>query len=62
MRDIVAPNAQLGLGDIAFKGIDVNYNQFDMKKIEEDTGYKNKVSFEEGIRMTAEYIRKEEGL
>lgn len=62
MRDIVAPNTELGLGDIPFKGSNVDYNQFNMKQIEKDTGYKNKVSFEEGIRMTAEYIRKEEGL
>jgi len=62
MKDIVAPDAELGLGDIPFKGVSVNYNQFDMKQIEKDAGYHNKVSFEEGIRMTAEYIRKEEGL
>ena len=62
MRDIVAPNSELGLGDIQFKGVSVNYNQFDAKKIEKDTGYRNKVSFEDGIRITAEYIRKEEGL
>ena len=62
MRDIVAPNAELGLGDIPFNGVSVNYDQFDVKKIEQDTGYRNKVSFEDGIRKTAEYIRKEEGL
>lgn len=62
MRDAVAPDAELGLGDIPFKGVSVNYNQFDMKQVERDTGYKNKVSFEDGIKMTAEYIRKEERL
>lgn len=62
MRDIVAPSAQIGIGEIPFKGISINYNQFNLKQIEIDTGYKNKVSFEDGIRMTAEYIRKEEGL
>lgn len=62
MRDIVAPDVELGLGDIPFKGVSVNYNQFDMKQIEKDTGYKNKVTFDDGIRMTMEYIRKEEGL
>ena len=62
MRDIVAPNAELGLGDIAFTGVSIDYSQFDMKKIEKDTGYKNKVSFEAGIKMTAEHIRKEEGI
>lgn len=60
MRDIVAPEQELGLGDIPFKGVSVNYNQFDMKQIEKDTGYKNKVSFEEGIKKTAEYIRQVE--
>jgi len=62
MRDVVAPDAVLGLGDISFKGVNINYNQFELKKIEKNTGYKNKVSFEDGIRMTTDYIRKEEGL
>lgn len=59
MRDIVAPDAELGLGDLPFNGIDISYNQFDLKKVERDTGYKNQISFVEGIRMTADYIREE---
>ena len=62
MRDIVAPGAELGLGDIPFKGVSVDYSQFKLKQIEKDTGFRNKVSFEDGIRMTADYIRAEEGL
>lgn len=62
MRDIVDPDAELGLGDIPFKGININYNQFELKRVEKDTGYKNRISFEEGIRITAEYIKKEEKL
>lgn len=62
LRDIVAPDSEIGLGDIPFKGVSVNYNQFDMKKVANDTGYSNKVSFEEGIRMTAAYIKREECL
>lgn len=58
MRDIVAPDAVLGLGEIPFKGVSVNYNQFDMKQIERDTGYINKIPFEKGISMTADYIRR----
>lgn len=57
MRDIVDPEVELGLGDIPFKGVDISYDQFDLKKVERDTGYKNEVPFAEGIRMTAEYIR-----
>ena len=59
MRDIVDPEAELGLGDIPFKGVDISYDQFDLKKVERDTGYKNEISFREGIRMTAEYIKGE---
>lgn len=57
MRDIVAPGAELGLGDFEFKGIDISYNQFKLKKVEEDTGYKNQVPFAHGIKMTADWIR-----
>lgn len=62
MRDIVAPGAELGFGDIPFKGVDIDYSQFILKQVEKDTGYVNKISFEEGIRMTADYIKNEEGL
>ena len=57
MKNIVNPEAEIGLGDITFKGKDISYSQFDLKKVEKDTGYKNKISFAEGIKMTAEYIR-----
>ena len=62
MRDVVAPGAELGLGDVPFNGISIDYNQFDLKRVEMDTGYTNKIGFKEGIRMTADYIKKEEGL
>lgn len=57
MRDIVAPGVELGLGDFEFKGIDISYDQFDLKKVEKDTGYKNQVTFAQGIKMTADWIR-----
>ncbi len=57
MKNIVNPNAEIGLGDIPFKGISVNYNQFDLKKVEIDTGYKNQISFTEGIKLTLDYIK-----
>ena len=47
------------MGDIPFKGVDISYDQFDLKKVELDTGYRNEVPFAEGIRMTAEYVRGE---
>ena len=60
MKNIVDPGAEIGLGDIPFKGVNIDYSQFDLKKIERDTGYKNKVPCAEGIRMTADYIRGEQ--
>lgn len=60
MRDIVDADAQIGLGDLKFNGKDISYKQFELNKVEEDTGYKNQVSFAEGIKLTAEYIRGEE--
>lgn len=57
MKNIVDPEAEIGLGDIPFKGVNISYSQFDLKKVEKDTGYKNQVPFAEGIKMTAEYIR-----
>lgn len=59
MRDIVDPTAEIGLGDIPFKGVDISYSQFDLKKVERDTGYINQIPFAEGIKMTADYIRGE---
>lgn len=57
MKNIVDPDAEIGLGDIPFKGVNISYSQFDLKKVEKDTGYKNQIPFAEGIKMTAEYIR-----
>lgn len=57
MRNIVAPNAEIGLGDVPFNGADISYEQFDLKKVERDTGYRNQVPFREGIQATTENIR-----
>lgn len=59
MKNIVDPKAEIGLGDIPFKGVDISYSQFELKKVENDTGYKNQISFADGIRMTTDYIRGE---
>lgn len=56
MKDIVDKDSVLGLGDIPFTGKDISYEQFDMDKVRKDTGYCNKVSFEEGIKLTKEWI------
>ena len=61
IRQAAAPDAEIGLGDLPFNGKALSYSQFDMKKVERDTGYRNKVTFADGIRITADSIRKREG-
>ena len=57
MRDVVDPKAEIGLGDIPFKGVDIDYSQFELKKVAKDTGYYNQVPYKEGISMTAKWIK-----
>lgn len=59
MKNVVDPTAEFGLGDLPFHGVDISYNQFNLKKVYEDTGYVNEISFKDGIRKTMDYIRKE---
>lgn len=57
MRDTVAPDAELGLGEIPFDGVSLSYNEFDVNSVYEDTGIRPRVSFREGISKTAEWIK-----
>lgn len=59
MRDVVAPDVELGLGDIPFNGVDIDYSKFNLKGVERDTGYINKISFREGIKLTMDFIKNE---
>lgn len=59
MKDIVNPSNELGLGEIPFNGAMVDYSQFELNKVFKDTGYQNKIEFSEGIKMTMDYILKE---
>ena len=59
LKNVVDPSAKLGLGDMPFNGIDISYSQFKLKKVEEDTGYVNKIPFDEGIKLTMDYIKSE---
>lgn len=60
MKNVVNPTAEIGLGDIPFKGVNINYDQFKLKKVLKDTGYVNKISFKDGIKLTMDYILHED--
>lgn len=57
LRDTVMPNAELGLGKLPFEGVSLTYDEFDKNAVYEDTGIKAEVTFAEGVRKTAEWIK-----
>lgn len=60
IRDIVAPDAALGFGEMPFNGVSLNYNEFDINALREDTGFIPKNSFEDGIKKTRDWIKRNE--
>ena len=59
-RDAVDPSLPLGLGEIPYPENQVMHLQADLSALERDTGFRPRVSFEEGIRRTLEALRAEE--
>ena len=59
LRDCIAPNAELGLGDIPYGEGQVMYLCADTAELENDIGFKSKVSFEEGIKATVKWYENE---
>jgi nucleoside-diphosphate-sugar epimerase len=59
IRDLIDPSIELHLGEIPFNGISLPNEAFDATKLVEDTGFKPLVSFDEGIKKTIEWLRKE---
>lgn len=59
MRDVAAPNVNIGLGELPFDGVSLSYNEFDINAVYNDTGLKPEISFKKGIEKTAEWIKEE---
>lgn len=57
LHDIVNKEAEIGVGEIPFDGVSINYAAIDLVSVERDTGYIPKVSFSDGIKKTVEWIR-----
>lgn len=60
IRDILNPNLESGLGKKPFRGLDIDFNKLDYKKLKQDTGFVPNVTFEEGIIRTLEWRRNNE--
>ena len=57
LRDIVAPSAELGFGELSFNGIYLPPEAYSTAQLCEDTGFSPDVSFTEGICRTARWLR-----
>ena len=62
VRDIVDPEAQLGIGEIPYSDKQIMYLWADISSLYEDTGFTPRISFEEGIYRTMNWMREKKGL
>lgn len=57
MQQALAPNTTLLFGDIPFTGTNMPLDTFSIANTVADTDYETEVSFEEGTRMTMEWLK-----
>lgn len=57
MKKVVDPNVEFIFGDVPFSGVNLPLSTFDCTETEKDTGFRAKVSFEEGCKKTYEWWR-----
>lgn len=58
LKDIVKPDANLGFGRHRYSGVYMSIEDLKNENLSKDTGFKIKVPFNEGIRLTAEWHRR----
>lgn len=61
IRDIIDPDATLGLGEIPYAEGQVMYLQADVSELERDTGFVPSVAFEDGIKKTIDWYNERNG-
>jgi hypothetical protein len=59
VRDIIDPKLPLGFGEVPYAENQVMHLCADISKLKEDTGFTPQVSFREGARRTADFVRVE---
>ena len=59
ISDAIDPALPLGLGEVPYGPLQVMHLQADTSALQEDTGWRPATPFEEGIRETIEWVRKE---
>lgn len=61
LKDAVAPCVSLEFGNVPFTGVNMPLEVFSIKDIEADCDYQPKITFEEGIKLTMEWLKAMEG-
>ena len=56
LRDIVAPEAELGFGDLTYSGVYLQADDYSINALREDTGFEPQVPFADGVRRTMNWI------
>lgn len=57
MRDCIDPELQIGLGEIPFGGVSLDYTELDIDAVRKDTGFTPELSFSEGIKKTIAWMK-----
>ena len=57
IRDLIDPTLDLGIGRILTPGVHLDYSQFSISELTEDTGYKPEISFKEGIIQYINWLK-----
>ncbi|SDO32364.1 Nucleoside-diphosphate-sugar epimerase [Eubacterium maltosivorans] len=60
MRDCIDPCLELGFGEIPFNGPMLTYKEFNTQALYDELDFEPKVSFQEGIKKTIEWLRERE--
>lgn len=58
IRDMIDPDLALGIGDMPYKTKRIDHSIVDISLLNEHTGFKPQVSFEEGIQRLIHYYKK----
>ena len=58
MQEIFAPDFKAIFGDVPFTGVNMSIENFCIDELKKDCGYKPKVPFSEGIKMTMNFLSK----
>lgn len=58
IRNAIDCNIELFLGEVPFNGVSLEEKEYSTEKLVNDVGYQPQVSFEDGIKLTIDWLRK----